>query len=56
MGIKLGDGGGKGYIEAGFERYVVSDLVAALCCLVRRNIDFQQLNGRNVGVVVAIML
>lgn len=38
-----------------FWRYVLSDLVAALCSLVRRSIDFQQLNGRNVGVVVAIM-
>jgi hypothetical protein len=41
--------------EVGFDRwYVVSDLVAAFCRLVYRNIDFKQLNGRSVGVMEVI--
>jgi hypothetical protein len=35
---------------------VVSDLVTALCCLEHLNIDFQQANGRNVDVGVAMGL
>jgi hypothetical protein len=49
--------GGNGVFGIGLaRRYVVNDLVAAFCCLVCRNIDFQQLNGRSVGVGVAIVL
>jgi len=36
-------------------RKVVNDLVAAFCCRVCRNIDFQQANGRNVGVKLAMV-
>ena len=35
---------------------VIIDLAAVFCCRVRLNIDFQQLNGRNVGVIVAIVV
>jgi hypothetical protein len=35
---------------------VVSDLVTALCSLEHLNIDFQQANGRNVDVGVAMGL
>ena len=34
---------------------VIIDLAAVFCCRVRLNIDFQQLNGRRVGVIVAIV-
>lgn len=34
---------------------MVSGLVAAFCLLTCRNRDFQQLNGRNVGVNVAMV-
>jgi len=36
--------------------YLVNDLVVTLDCLDRRIMDFQQLNGRNVGVMVAMVL
>lgn len=35
---------------------VARDLVIAFCCLERRNIDFQQANGRSVDVVSAMCL
>jgi len=35
---------------------VIIDLAAVFCCRVRLNIDFQQLNGRNVGAIVAIFV
>jgi len=49
-------GGGNGVCENGSDLwYWVNDLVATLCCLERLNSDFQQLNGRSVGVGVAIL-
>jgi len=36
--------------------YLVNDLVVTLDCLDRRINDFQQLNGRSVGVMVAMVL
>jgi hypothetical protein len=50
---------GSGWVEEGLERwYVDSDLLAAFCRRVCRSIDFQQLNGRRVGVreVIALIL
>jgi hypothetical protein len=37
-------------------KYVVIDLVAAFCSRVRRNMDFQQANGRRVCVVGAMVV
>jgi hypothetical protein len=43
--------------DAGIDRwYVDSDLVTAFCRLVCGNIDFQQLNGRILGVMAVIAL
>lgn len=48
---------GCAWVEEGLERwYVDSDLVAAFCRLVCRNIDFQQLNGRRVGIMEVIVI
>ena len=49
-------GGGKGYCDAGFEKwYVDSNLVVAFCCRVCRNRDFQQPSGRIVDAFEAIL-
>lgn len=48
---------GSVWVDEGLERwYVDSDLVAAFCRRVLRNIDFQQLSGLRVGVMRVITL
>ena len=48
------DGGG--FAAAGEGLMVVKDLIAIFCCLECRSKDFQQLNGRSVGVIVAMVV
>lgn len=55
VGVWLGVDAGRFERGAGLW-YVVNDLVASFCCLECLNIDFQQLNGRSVGVGVAMVL